>query len=328
MKLIYTAQEIKRLNDYFKHNSEILNEEEFIGGVLDDIKRIPAMYYSFIASYRSGKYLQPGYLTEINICATLAKQMGLTYNENVNELNLRHQYDNNNFYLKEYGGCGMSDIQLVDSNGNIITIEVKEPLALGGDYDLGITEEGKLFPKIARNREFPQAAQKILNEFNKADSIFNHLGHNIPLSNNDYLKSILNDYLGSKQIDYIATYSADNDLIYFPITELDNHINFKGSEIRTAGKNNINVYTINAFKQAMLKIGCVIGTDDIVTIPKDMVDYRIARGSNGCITGIKINPIFFFRIEDIIKEDDKFYYANISKGKQIKQGIAVHLNLK
>ena len=43
---------------------------------------------------------------------------------------------------------------------------------------------------------------------------------------------------------------------------------------------------------------------------------------------IKINSIFYFEIEDIINEDEQFYYANISRGKQLKQSISVHLNLK
>lgn len=328
MKLIYTAQEIKYLNDYFKNNSESLSKEEFLDGVLELIQRIPAMYKSFVACYESGRYLQPGYLTEINICATLAQQLDLTYDENIVEGNLRHQYSSGCVFLKEFGGCGMSDIQLVDESGCVTTIEVKEPLSLGGDFDLGITEEGKLFPKIAATREFPKAAQQILDEFNATDSIFNHLGHNIPLSNTDYLKSMLDSYIGDKQIDYIATYSKDNDLVYFPVSELVDHVDFKGSEIRTAGKNKVNVYTPNAFKKAMSDIGCIINTNNIVAIPKNAIGYRTARGSNGRITGIKINSIFYFEIEDITSEDDQFYYANVSRGKQLKQGISVHLNLK
>ena len=327
MKLIYTSKEIKSLNNYFKQNCKILKEEDFLEGVSELINKTPAMYNSFISCYRSGKYLQPGYLTEINICATLAKQLGLTYDYDVNEINLRHQYTNGTIFLKEYGGCGMSDIQLIDTDGNITTIEIKEPLSLGGDYDLGITEEGKLFPKISKQRVFPKSAQSILDEFNATDSIFNHLGHNIPLTNKNYLKNILDNYLSDKQIDYIATYSKNNDLIYFPASELESHVDFKGSEIRTAGKNKVNIYTPNAFKQALHSIGCLID-NNIVAIPKSAISYRTARGSNGQITGIKINPIFYFEIDHIIKEDNNFYYADISKGKQLKQGISVHLNLK
>lgn len=328
MRLIYTIQEIEFLNNYFKQNCNLLEEKEFVEGVLTLINRTPAMYNGFISSYIRGKYLQPGYLTEINICATLAKKFELTYDENVNETNLRHQYSNGKIYLKEYGGCNMADIQLIDNKGNITIIEVKEPLSLGGDYDLGITEEGKLFPKIAANRDFPEAAQMILNEFNATDSIFNHLGHNIPLSNINYLRNVLDSYLKSKQIDYIATYSKDNKLLYFPATQIDDHVNFKGSEIRTAGKNKVNVYTPTVFKKAMEEIGCIIDSNGVVAIPKNAISFRKARGSNGNITGIKINSIFYFEIKDIIKEDNEFYYANINKGKQLKQSISIHLNLK
>ena len=328
MKLIYTIKEIKTLNEYFKQNSENLNEEEFLAGVLNLINRIPAMYNAFITCYRSGKYLQPGYLTEINLCATLAQKFNLIYQTDAVGTNLRHQYSNGIITLNEFGGCNTSDIQLINADGSIITIEVKEPLSLGGDFDLGITEEGKLFPKIAAGREFPSDAQKILNDFNAFDSIFNHLGHNIPLSDTNYLKGILNNYLGSKQIDYIATYSKNDELIYFPVSELMNHVDFKGSEIRTAGKNKVKVYTPNIFKKFMLDIGCIIDANNIVAIPKNAISYRTARGSNGHISGIKINPIFYFEIKDIINEDESFYYANINSGKQIKQGISVHLNLK
>lgn len=329
MKLIYSVQEIKYLNNYFKLYSEELDEKSFFNEeIMELLNKAPAMRQGFSASYYSGKYLQPGYLTEINVCATLAKMMKLNYDNNISEPNLRHLYSNDGVYLKEYGGCGMSDIQLI-SNDTIITIEVKEPLSLGGDFDLGITEEGKLLPKIALNREFPESAQKILDDFNKIDSVFNHLGHNIPLSNAEYLKGMLDSYLGDKQIDYIATYSnADGELIYFPSSEIYNHVDFKGSEIRTAGKNKVKVYTPEAFKKAMLDIGCSIDNTGLVTIPKDKIEYRVARGSNGCITGIKINPIFYFEIGNIIKEDDNFYYADIKNGKQLKQSISVHLNLK
>ena len=286
------------------------------------------MYRTFVSCFDSGKYLQPGYLTEINLCATLAQKMNLRYQENAMGINLRHQYSDGIVTLNEFGGCNMSDIQLINADGSITMIEVKEPLSLGGDFDLGITEEGKLFPKIAKSRIFPPEAQKILNDFNDSDSIFNHLGHNIPLSNTDYLKGILDNYLGSKQIDYIATYSENDELIYFPVSELMDHVNFKGSEIRTAGKNKVNVYTPNAFKKAMINIGCSIDENNIATIPKNAVSYRTARGSNGRITGIKINSIFYFEIEDIISQDDFFYYANVNRGKQLKQGISVHLNLK
>lgn len=326
-KLVYSAQEIKFLNQYFKNYSEFLDEETFLSEeILELLNRSPAMYRAFVTSYQSGKYLQPGYLTEVNLCATLAKKFNLHYDDSFTDGNLRHQYSNNGIYLKEFGGCGLSDIQLVLENGTTITIEVKEPLSLGGDFDLGITEQGKLFPKIKAGRQFPAGAQSILDDFNEIDSIFNHLGHNIPLDNAEYLKSILNSYLGDKHIDYIASYSANDELIYFPTNEIYDHVDFKGSEIRTAGKNNVKVYTPEAFKTAMISIGCSIN-NNMVTIPKDKVSFRIARGSNGKVTGIKINPIFFFEF-DKISEDDDFYYANINDGKQLKQGISVHLNLK
>lgn len=328
MKLVYSIKEIQYLNQYFKTYSEELNESDFLNEeILSLLNKSPAMHKGFVSSYRSGKYLQPGYLTEINVCATIANMMELYYDYNISEPNLRHQYSNGKIFLKEYGGCGMSDIQLVSEDGSITTIEVKEPLSLGGDYDLGITEEGKLFPKISAKRTFPDKAQKILDSFNEVDSVFNHIGHNIPLSNIDYLKAILTDYLGDKQIDYIASYSEKGELIYFPACEIFDHVDFKGSEIRTAGKNSIKVYTPKAFKAAMDKIDCTINDNGVVAIPKDKAGFRVARCSKNVVSGIKINSIFYFKLEDIT-EDDNFYYADIKKAQQVKQSISVHLNLK
>lgn len=330
MKLVYSIKEIEFLNNHFKLKSSSTNLTDFITIEVESLlNRSPAMRKSYISCYKGEKNLQPGYLTEINICATLAVHFNLSYNvNNINEDGLlRHQYTDGKRFLNEYGGCGMSDIQFVDENGVITTIEVKEPLSLGGDYDLIFTEEGKLQPKIAKNRIFPKAAQSILDEFNATDSIFNYIGHNIPLTNVTYLKEILQSYIGDKKIDYIATYSAQNDLIFFPVTDLEQHIDFNGSEIRTAGKNKLNLYTPIAFEKASKDIGCIIDKDTIM-IPKSAAGYRYARGSNGVVSGIKINPIFFFEIKDVIKEDEEFYYARVSKCKQLKQGMSVHLNIK
>lgn len=202
MRTIYTEQEIKKLNDYFKKNSNKNNEKDFITPVLSLLERCPAMYKSFINCYHGGKNLQAGYLTEINICATIAKKMNLFYDKDANETNLRHQYSNTDksIILKQFGGCNMSDIQLI-SQEQITTIEVKEPKSLVGDYDLKITEEGKLFPAIKKGRVFPAEAQQILDSFNAEDSIFNHLGHNIKLDETkvEILMGIAHKYLKEKK---------------------------------------------------------------------------------------------------------------------------------
>lgn len=128
--------------------------------------------------------------------------MNLFYDKDANETNLRHQYSNTDksIILKQFGGCNMSDIQLI-SQEQITTIEVKEPKSLVGDYDLKITEEGKLFPAIKKGRVFPAEAQQILDSFNAEDSIFNHLGHNIKLDETkvEILMGIAHKYLKEKK---------------------------------------------------------------------------------------------------------------------------------
>lgn len=327
MKTIYTAQEIKKLNNYFKENSHVFNEKEFIAPIVKLLEKSPAMYKGFVNSYHNEKNLQPGYLTEINICATLAKKMSLTYVENAKEMNLRHLYSNadDSVILKQFGSCNMSDIQLI-SNGKITTIEVKEPNSLGGDYDLKINEEGKLLPAIDKNRIFPVEAQRILDNFNSTDSIFNHLGHNINLEETDsgLLMGVMYSYLKEKNIDFIASYAnKTNNLIFFPVSEIDKHVNFKNSEIRISGKNNLKVYTTIAFERALKESGCTIKGETVI-IPKT-ISLSKARGSEE-ISRIKINPLFFFRIKDV-SEDEKFYYANLNKARQNKQGLGIHLNL-
>ena len=76
----------------------------------------------------------------------------------------------------------------------------------------------------------------------------------------------------------------------------------------------------------MDSIGCIIN-GDIVKIPKTVVDYRVERNSNKKISGIKIHPLFFFFVKDILFEDDEYYYANINKARQVSQAIGVHFNL-
>lgn len=327
MKLIYTAREIESLNKYFKQHSQEYNRDEFLSGVKKIITRAPAMFNGYMNSYDNGKNLQPGYLTEINVCATLAAMLNLSYQNDYCESNVRHCYSNGCIHLKEYGGCNMADVQLIGEDGTIFTLEIKEPKSLGGDFNMGITEEGKLIPKLKAGRVFPEAAQLIINNFNNNDSILNHIGHNIPLEDNEYLHSIARDYICSKNIDYIATYSQDNNnLIIFPVSELDKHVSYKGSEIRTAGKNHVKVYTPKLFHSIMDSIGCIIN-GDVVKIPKTVVDYRVERNSNKKVSGIKIHPLFFFFVKDILFEDDEYYYANINKARQVNQAIGVHFNL-
>ena len=79
MKLIYTAREIESLNKYFKQHSQEYNRDEFLSGVKEIITRAPAMFNGYMNSYDNGKNLQPGYLTEINVCATLAAMLNLSY---------------------------------------------------------------------------------------------------------------------------------------------------------------------------------------------------------------------------------------------------------
>ena len=327
MKLIYTAKEMEFLNAYFKQQSQEYNRNEFLSGVGQIITRTPAMFNGYMNSYNSGRNLQPGYLTEINICATLAAMLNLSYQNDYSESNVRHCYSDGCIYLKEYGGCNMADVQLVGKNGTIIALEIKEPKSLGGDFNMGITEEGKLIPKLKADRVFPKAAQLITNNFNSSDSIFNHIGHNIPLEDNECLHSIARDYICSKNIDYIATYSQDNNnLIFFPVSELDKHVSYKNSEIRTAGKNHVKVYTPKLFHRIMDSIGCIID-GDVVKIPKTATEYRVERNSKKKISGIKIHPLFFFFVEDILSEDDEYYYADINKARQVNQGLGVHFNL-
>jgi hypothetical protein len=219
----------------------------------------------------------------------------------------------------------MSDIQLI-SNGKITTIEVKEPNSLGGDYDLKMTEEGKLLPAIAKNRIFPTEAQQILDNFNSTDSVFNHLGHNVNLEETEFnlLMGIMHSYLKEKNIDFIASYTSEtNNLIFFPVSEVDKHVNFKNSEIRISGKNDLKVYTAAAFKRALKESGCTVNGKTVI-IPKTAILSK-ARGSEE-ISRIKISPLFFFRVEDV-SEDEKFYYANLNKARQNKQGLGIHLNL-
>ena len=111
MKLIYTAKEIEFLNEYFKQHSQEYNRNEFLSGVGQIITRTPAMFNGYMNSYDSGRNLQPGYLTEINICATLAAMLNLSYQNDYSESNVRHCYSDGCVYLKESGGWNMVDVQ-------------------------------------------------------------------------------------------------------------------------------------------------------------------------------------------------------------------------
>ncbi|AWX43013.1 hypothetical protein DK849_02885 [Metamycoplasma cloacale] len=97
-------------------------------------------------------------------------------------------------------------------------------------------------------------------------------------------------------------------------------------EIRPAGRNDYSVWTPNKLRNFLLKKSAII-VDDIVKISSKNLLPRIQRGSSGKISGYKINPLFFVRVEDIVIEKDLMIFK-LNKVRQLNPTIAAKIFLK
>ena len=104
--------------------------------------------------------------------------------------------------------------------------------------DWNYDEDGHLCPTSRAKPEKIALYQPIADAYNKRMTVFEHIGHNIPLTS-EMVKDVIEDYF--KNIDYIFTYDEKTSyLLIIPHnSDLFNLIyTSKGSEIRgVSGKN-------------------------------------------------------------------------------------------
>lgn len=346
---------IRKINNFYKNNfSSFDNFDDFTNEMGDLFQRLSLSQSALCEvkkQFTSNKGLQPAILSECFVAQSIADNLGLSHfidsDEKADNIptNLlltlvsfqgvtgkafpRYIYhnDRNNIVLLQYGDSSSIDAIFVKDKLSV-RIEIKEQKSKLSEPDISglYDENGKLLIDQKFKEKYPNYISYI-NIFNQQTNVFNYIGHNFKIF--DYLDretvdNILDNVFQTKIIDlFILQYKnkifpvISSDLIY--------NIDMSGSEIRTAGRNHLPVFTPNFLKTTIRDLGGII-LDDIVTLPFNR--QSISKGRNiSRSTRYKLNSLLFVYIEKI-KTSDNYVSFNINDIRQLKPTISIHLDVK
>lgn len=300
--------------------------------------KCPALAHQIKKSYESGTNIQSAVFSECVYAQTLANMMHLdvfvncledsTYiPDDVSKLlklyNLfpRYVYSNSNKsrMLVQAGACkGIDSALITVIDLNIYTIDFKEPGAKTREPDLPrYGEDGKLVINDEFLNNYPQFMQMLeekqdLNFFEKMGSNENNF------STESVEVAVANNYI-KQYADVVCTEDVNGYLVMLPSEQLALWAKIVG-EIRPAGRNHYDVWTPKALLRFIKEKGGVV-KNSIVTIDKSKLGLRKERGSNGKISGYKINSLFFVYVRDCI-ESKNLVSFNIGSVQQLNPTIA------
>lgn len=336
-KVIFNKNQRNELWNKAKRHSDEIDFDK-----LNDV--CPALSFQIKKSYETGYNIQSAVFSECVYAQTLAKMLSLDLfvncsencifiPENVTELlksyNLspRYAYSNNNKsrMLIQAGGCNGIDSALITIiDLNIYTIEFKEPHAKTSEPDLPkYKEDGLLSVTKDFLEKYPQF-ESMLNE-QKELNFFEFVGMNIHTFSEESVNiAVSNNYI-KKYADVICTEDKNGYFVMIPANQVSQWATIEG-EIRPAGRNHYPVWTPAALNQFLKEKDATIKSD-IVTIEKNKISVRKARGGAGKISGYKINSLFFVYKEDC-NESKEYISFNINSVRQLNPTIAGKVNFK
>lgn len=366
---ILSKKEIVKIEKYYKDNYQTLkdyddftNNNPDITVLIDKMKSGKAEIQKQL---KEQKGLQRGILAECVFTQTLAGILGLNsffdlesgtvaripkeISRNLSKVqekantgcSARYAYYKKGIddkVLFQYGNpMTVGDASLIFCDGEVV-IEIKDMPALLGDKDLEYDEQGKLIITEEIKKDYPDYVP-IIEEFNKHRSIFNELGHNLPILTEaeiptiqkffqDYFDTSLMDVLLSSKNDELIAFTNDQLTRVFANNEMV--LSTKGSEIRTTGKNyKTKVFTPDFLNDVLTKIGAIVdktnNTCKIVENNPHVIGYIKGRGRNDN-TRFKINECFFVKTTNIIKRNGYLTFK-LDKIHQSKSGISIHINV-
>ncbi len=360
-KTVLTDEEVKQIEKFYKDNyKKVATFAEFLKinpPITKKIKKAKGVYAEIERQFNSQSALQPGTIIECVLAQTIANMYNLTcfvdsFHSYIRELPanvlpyLRAEentllcryiyYDPNNYknFLIQYGNPTLYDADLF-LNNQIVKLEFKDRLARAGERDIKqYDEKGKLLMDnafLSENSEYIP----LINQFNEKTDIFSRYRPEcLKVNYNEFdektKKAILRSYFTNLGIDTIVTLDKDNKLIAITINCVDGTENFAiistdGSEIRPAGKNSGKVFTPIFLHNSIINIGGEI-INNKASVPVKSMQNRIGRGTDGDITGKKINNLLFVPLEKIKQENDKYLF-NLDDVKQLKPTVAIHLKI-
>lgn len=362
--LILSENEISSLNNYYKNTfNKVTSYTDFLYGSSEATRLIAKMQsgkFEIEKQFNNQKGLQPAILTECNYAQTIASIFQLTecidldikaFNDipiecidfiksSKNTISaaryLYYSKKDKDKFLVQYGNPDAGDASIIYYQ-NDIKLEFKESNAKAGEYDLLVNENGKLLPSDKIQNTFP-LMQQYIDEFNKQTSLFNYLGSNYKIEKTDKFNPIViaKNYFNNNGIDLLVT-SVNNELIAIDPSDLT--LVFKdgtlvatteGSEIRTTGKNDMQIELIEYFRNTINSIAVKTNGNTYVLNKKDIDNlpgygYIKERGKDK-IGRVKLNYMFFVRIKDISETEDTISFS-INDVRQTKPTISIHIKI-
>ena len=355
LSLIIKTKEIKKIeniykNNYFKfHNFE--DFERSYQNEFDIIKKSESAYSEIKKQFKLQKALQPAILTECIVAKTLSEYFALDKfydwdggNDVPGKLfnatqqfigsdrsrRFRYCYYNDKFkvFILQCGDSKTIDIIFVKYNYTI-RIEIKEAISKLEECDItGLyNEEGILIidDSFANKRSY---YKDLIELFNKSTNVFDLEGHNFNLArllDKEKIKNILEYVFNSKDLQMYIFVLKNELLPVFP-ENLRDFVSFKGSEIRTAGRNSRKLFTPNFARNKIKELNGSIDDDLIVKIPNKKEYFSNGRGQNK-ITRFNLGSLLYVDSK-VIKKDDDFVYFHFNEIKQKVPSIALHLNIE
>ena len=243
---------------------------------------------------------------------------------------------NSENFLIQYGNPKMGDAAIV-LFFNDVFLEIKDMPALIMDKDLYYDSMGKIIIPEEFNHDYPSYI-KYINNFNKNTCVFNEIGHNYKLFDSDSSyeekKELIFDYFNVNGADIILTVKNNNLLalkkedLFFSFSDGVSIINTSNSEIRTSGKNSASVFIMDYLMETLNNLGVDVTSDGLCTVSKsnsNVVGFTRGRGKSE-YTRFAISKTFWVSSE-CISETDSNYLFPLSKIKQKKLGISIHIEI-
>lgn len=275
-------EEIKAIEDFYNTNYDKYNNiKEFYSfdkKITKNIKKVKSVKAEIERQFSIKKKLQVGTLCECVMAETIASLYNLncfcdvfhTYirdlpanilyrlRDDNNRILCRYIYynkDDLNTFIIQYGNPTRYDTDLYLNNKKV-KLEFKDRISRAGEKEVEYDEKGKLFYSNEFAMENPEYIP-LIKLFNEHYNIVDLTG-NYKIKSEDDRIAILRSYFDNLGFEALVTIDNNSSLIAITkdCIKPDNNlkiISLEGSEIRRAGKNSYNVFTMNLLLKSIKK---------------------------------------------------------------------------
>lgn len=308
---------------------------------------MPALYLEMLKASSSKKNIQAAVFSECVYTQALADKYSLSiFNQHItpkdkritmngipesalNDLSIRYSYSNEDqsLLLVQAGGAGAVDCALIAPTKNLFSmIEFKEFYSRTSDPNLPkYGDDGFLITSEKFERKYPQFKSMLEEQIEKRLNLLESIGRNIgTFTAASIEKAVSENYTGSKKADAICTEDKFGNLVMLPANDVGRWAKLEG-EIRPSGRNASRVWSHNRLLKDISSLGGRI-KDGNVEVQTSLMKPRGEVGGTRK-SGLKINALFFVRVENIKTNGDLSIF-NIDDVEQLIPSIAAKVKFE